>query len=52
MKIAFDELNIYEVESFHKIILKNLEKANSSFTLNFANVQKIDLNSIQLILSL
>ena len=52
MKITLEELNIYKVEEFHKKILKDLEKANSSFTLNFTNVKKVDLNSIQLILSL
>lgn len=52
MKISFSELNMYEVENFHKKVLKDLEKANSSFTLNFSDVQKIDLNNIQLILSI
>ena len=52
MKISFTELNIYSVENFHNKILKELGSANSSFTLNFANVEKIDLNSIQIILSL
>ena len=52
MKISFTELNIHESENFHSKILKELESTNSSFTLNFANVKEIDLNSIQLILSL
>ncbi len=52
MKISFSELNLYEVENFHQKILKDLKKANSSFTLNFSDVQKIDLNNIQLLLSI
>ena len=52
MKIPFNELNIYVVENFHKKILKELAQAKTSFTLNFSNVEKIDLITIQLILSL
>ena len=52
MKISFTELNMYEVENFHKKVLKDLEKANRSFTLNFADVKKVDLNNIQLLISL
>jgi len=52
MKISFEELTMYEIESFHKKVLKELSNAKSSFTLNFANVKKIDLNNIQLILSI
>ncbi|MCU7836797.1 MAG: STAS domain-containing protein [gamma proteobacterium symbiont of Taylorina sp.] len=52
MKILLNELNIYEVENCHKKILKEVQSVKSSFTLNFSNVEKIDLNSIQLILSL
>ena len=51
MKISFSELNIYEVENFYKKILKELQNAKSSFTLNFTNVEKIDLNNIQLLIS-
>ena len=52
MKISFKELNIYEIEKFHQKILKDIKTAKTSFTLNFADVQKIDLSNIQLILSL
>lgn len=52
MKISFTELNMYEVENFHKKVLKDLEKAKSTFTLNFTDVTKIDLNNIQLLLSI
>jgi anti-anti-sigma regulatory factor len=52
MKIKFEELNIYEIEKFHQNILKDIQTSKTSFTLNFADVQKIDLSNIQLILSL
>ena len=52
MKITFKELNIYEIEKFHQKILKDIQTTKKSFTLNFADVQKIDLSNIQLILSL
>lgn len=53
MKISFEELNIYEIESFHKKLLKEVTSTKySTFTLNFENVQKIDLSTIQTILSL
>jgi len=52
MKISFNELNVYNVENFHIKILKALTSSTRSFTLNFSNVEKIDLNTIQLILSL
>jgi len=52
MKINFKELNIYEIEKFHQMILKDIKATKRSFTLNFTDVQKIDLCNIQLILSL
>ena len=52
MKISFKELNIYEIEKFHQKVLKDILSAKTSFTLNFSDVQKIDLSNIQLILSL
>ena len=52
MKISFKELNIYEIEKFHQKVLKDILSAKTSFTLNFTDVQKIDLSNIQLILSL
>ena len=51
MKIQNSELNIYEIESFHQKILKEIQTAKRSFTLNFDNVEKIDLSNIQLIIS-
>jgi anti-anti-sigma regulatory factor len=52
MKISFEELTIYEIDSFHKKVLKEIQNSKSSFTLNFASVKKIDLNVIQLLLSI
>jgi anti-anti-sigma factor len=52
MKISFKELNIYGIDKFHQKVLKDIETAKTSFTLNFTDVQKIDLSNIQLILSL
>lgn len=52
MKISFEELTIYEIDSFHKKVLKEIQNSKSSFTLNFSTVKKIDLNVIQLLLSI
>ena len=52
MKISFNELTIYEIEAFHQKLLKEITPIKNTFTLNFADVQKIDLSNIQLILSL
>lgn len=52
MKISFNELTIYEIEKFHQTILKEIKSSKTSFTLNFSNVEKIDLSNIQLLLSL
>ena len=53
MKIHLEELNIYEVDNFYKKLLKEVTSTKySSFTLNFINVEKIDLSNVQLILSL
>jgi len=52
MKISYNELTVYEIEILHKKILKEVTKAKTSFTLNFENVEKIDLSTLQLLLSL
>ena len=52
MKISLNELSIYEIENFHKTILKEISSSKTSFTLNFSNVEKIDFSNVQLILSL
>jgi len=52
MKISYNELTIYEIENLHKKIVKEIAKAKTSFTLNFENVEKIDLSTLQLLLSL
>jgi len=51
LKISYEELNIYEVEKFHNDILECIQSGTSSFTLDFINVDKIDLSSIQVLLS-
>ena len=52
MEVFFKELNIYEIEKFHQKILEDIKTTATSFTLDFTDVQKIDLSNIQLILSL
>ena len=52
MVIRFTELNMYEVENFYKDIMEDLANGEPSFILDFINVKKIDLNNIQLILSI
>ena len=52
MKILHDELTVYEIAKLHLKIVKELTKAKNSFTLNFENVEKIDLSTLQLLLSL
>lgn len=51
MNISFHELSIYEIEQFQKDILQELQSTTQLFTLDFENVEKIDLSSIQLLLS-
>ena len=52
MKIPFEELTVYEVKQFHQVLINELETSKSSINLDFSQVKKIDLNTIQLILSL
>lgn len=53
MKITFDELSIAHTENFHAILIEKLiEEAKESFSLDFENVEKIDLSNIQLLVSL
>jgi len=51
MKIKYSDLNIYQVEDFHKDILEDIKLAEELVSLDFTDVETIDLNSIQLILS-
>ena len=51
-KITYNELNIYEIENFHRDILNSLEAYGDIFELDFEDVSKIDLNSVQLLISL
>lgn len=52
MKIPVKEVNMYEIEKLYQKILKEVTAAKTSFTLNFSNVEKMDLCGIQMILSL
>jgi len=52
MKIEFDELNIYEIEKFHKYLEENYKNSQNEFELDFENVEKIDFTAIQLLISL
>ena len=51
MTILINDLNIYKIEEFHNELIKELELKNDLLSLDFTNVEKIDLSSIQLILS-
>jgi len=49
--VDYEKLTIYEVESFHKILLQWCDKAQKVLALDFGRVQKIDIAAIQLLLS-
>lgn len=50
MKIEIEELNIKNIEDFHKQIVDELKSSNS-IELDFEDVKKIDLATLQLIVS-
>ena len=52
MKISFDDLSIYNIEKLHKDILEELKVINNTFSLNFEEVSSIDLNFVQMLISL
>jgi len=52
MKIILTELTIYEIEGFYNKVLKELQNTKKSFTLNFSDVEKIDLSAVQLLISI
>lgn len=53
MIVEFEELIIQDIESIHKVLLDEVSKIEEkSFILDFAQVERIDLSAIQLILSL
>ena len=52
MEIEVNELNIYELENFYKILNKEYKNSGSIFELDFKNVEKIDFVAIQLLISL
>jgi len=49
--VDYEKLTIYEVESFHKILLQWCGEAQKVLSLDFGRVQKIDIAAIQLLLS-
>jgi len=49
ININKDELNIYEVESLHQMLLKEFEQ--ESVLVDMKNVNKIDMSVIQLFIS-
>jgi len=51
MIISFNDLNIYNVENLYKDILEELNNSSVSLILDFENVEKVDLSSIQLLIS-
>lgn len=53
MEISHSQLTLYEAERFHKEIMDAVsKKGNSSFSLDFKGVEKIDLSCIQILLAL
>jgi len=49
MKINIEELNIYEVESLHQMILKKFDAGD--IVIDMESVNKIDMPVIQLLIS-
>ncbi|XPV69911.1 MAG: STAS domain-containing protein [Halarcobacter sp.] len=53
MKIEFDELTISEAEAFYKLLTENIDNLeNNELTLDFNDVEKIDLSCVQVLFSL
>lgn len=53
MKIEFEELCIQELESFYKTLTDEIESLQGNpLILDFSMVEKIDLSTIQLLISL
>ena len=53
MKIKFDELCIQEAEAFYKLLLDEIENLQGNpLILDFSNIEKIDLSTIQILISL
>lgn len=51
IELEYEKLTIYEVEDFHKDLMKILNGSSKECELDFKNVKKIDLAGIQLLLS-
>ena len=53
MKIKFDELCIQEAEAFYKQLLDEIDNLQGNpLILDFSNIEKIDLSTIQILISL
>jgi anti-anti-sigma regulatory factor len=53
LKIKFEEIGIAQAKEFHKLLLDEIETLQEDiFTLDFTNVEEIDLCTIQILLSL
>lgn len=50
-ELEYEKLTIYEVEDFHKDLMKILNNSSKECELDFKNIKKIDLAGIQLLLS-
>lgn len=51
LKLDYDKLTIYEVESFHKELLEVFQNIKKKLTLDFENISKIDMPAIQLLIA-
>jgi len=52
LELPYNKLTIYEIEEFYKLIIEKIKNAESTLELDFINIEKIDIVSIQLLLSL
>jgi len=51
-ELPYNKLTIYEVEEFYKLLVEQVENAESKLELDFTTIEKIDMVAIQLLLSL
>ncbi|WP_455755957.1 STAS domain-containing protein [Sulfurimonas sp.] len=53
MKVLFSELGVLETEKFHQLLLDKIEHIEEDvLTLDFSDVERIDLSNFQIIISL
>ena len=52
VELPYEKLTIYECEDFYKFLIGKLKTVDTSLSLDFKNIQKIDMVTIQLLLSL